>query len=49
MNQAKQKRQAAQQAFRESLNQLDNILGDGAIDLPKPKQPPAEPPKQQGR
>jgi outer membrane protein TolC len=49
MNQAKQKRQAAQQAFREALNQLDNILGDAAIDPPKPKQPPAETPKQQGR
>jgi hypothetical protein len=48
MNQAKQKRQAAQQAFRESLNQLDNILGDAAID-PRPPKPPAETPKQQSR
>jgi hypothetical protein len=45
MNQAKQKRQAAQQAFRESLNQLDNILGDAAIVPPKPP----EIPKPQGR
>jgi outer membrane protein TolC len=46
MNQAKQKRQAAQQAFRESLNQLDNILGNDAIDLPKPQQPETPKPKE---
>ncbi len=45
MNQAKQKRQAAQQAFRESLNQLDNILG-GAIVPAQPQQPEAQKPKE---